>query len=45
MEAQPLGKGAEGRGGEGAPTPRPPTPNAKGRVPEPPPEDLAPPSK
>lgn len=36
MEAQPLLKGTEGRG------PRPPTPNAKGRVLEPPPEDLTP---
>lgn len=38
MEAQPLGKRAEGRG---AP-PHPPTPNTKGRVLEPPPEDLTP---
>lgn len=38
MEAQPLGKRAEGRGG----SPHPPTPNTKGRVLEPPPEDLTP---
>jgi hypothetical protein len=42
MEAQPLGKGAEGKGGD---SPCPPTHNAKGRVLEPPPVDPAPPSK
>ena len=34
MEAQPLGKGAEGRGGEGgphSPTPQPPMPRAESR--------------
>lgn len=36
MEAQPLGRGIEGRGQH------PPTPNAKGRVLEPPLEDPAP---
>lgn len=38
MEEQPLGKGAEG-GGRG---PQPPTPNAKGRVLKPPPENWTP---
>lgn len=33
MEAQPLGKGAEGRGGEGAPTPPPLNPQCQGQSP------------
>lgn len=32
MEAQPLGKGAEGRGGEGTPSP-PPNPQCQGQSP------------